>query len=352
MICDKQPFLFSYLHWCLSLIHQVMKLTVNKILLGVLETMMPGVRIWLLEFITGGGRILTCVHSFVRAGLPYPSYSSCFAGMFLNWIFVLCIGCLHQSNGDSQNSPSDTIEGWGTQNYAWCCKRTWGPGLYRRAGITMARDVPSSSFFFACYTLLQQLYPNQNFMAGCLPAIPATVLVTPMDIIKTHLQVWTHFGTTLSFSIFCVVYIMYYRLYSCVVVRSIKGVQVDWWELLLEHIWSRQMKVFLLCTEVPIFMVLSVIVLEDLNHPMYPFLGRYNILDCSLVNPLLFVFQWICLLWMILIWYHLWTLDNLNRFFFTLQEFVLLDDGICRCIVRSKLMMYWTPFLELSSMLV
>jgi hypothetical protein len=32
-----------------------MKLTVNEMLLGVLETMMPGARIWLLEFIAGGG---------------------------------------------------------------------------------------------------------------------------------------------------------------------------------------------------------------------------------------------------------------------------------------------------------
>jgi len=32
-----------------------MKLTVNEMLLGVLETMMLGARIWLLEFIAGGG---------------------------------------------------------------------------------------------------------------------------------------------------------------------------------------------------------------------------------------------------------------------------------------------------------
>ncbi len=103
---------------------------------------------------------------------------------------------------------------------------------------------------------------------------------------------------------------------------------------------SRQMRVFLLCSQVPIFLALSIIVLEDLNHPMYPFLGRQNILDCSLVNPLLFVFQWICLSWMILIWCHLWTIDNVDGFFFTLREFVLLDDDICRCIVRSK----WVRF--------
>jgi hypothetical protein len=167
--------------------------------------------------------------------------------MFLNWIFVLCIDCLHQSNGNSQSSPSNTSEGWGTQNYVWCCKRTWGPGSLQRSRHHYGPRCPSSAIFFACYTLLQQLYPNQNFMAECLAAIPATVLVTSMDIIKTRLQVWTHFGTTLSFSIFCVVfivcadyqheclYIMRYRLYSCVVVRNINGVQVDWWKLLLEH---------------------------------------------------------------------------------------------------------------------
>jgi hypothetical protein len=56
-------------------------------------------------------------------------------------------------------------------------------------------------------------------------------------------------------------------------------------------VWYRQMRVFLLRSQVPIFLALSIIVLEDLKHPMYPFLGRQNILDCSLVNPLLFVFQ-------------------------------------------------------------
>jgi hypothetical protein len=51
--------------------------------------------------------------------------------------------------------------------------------------------------------------------------------------------------------------------------------------------------------------------------------------------------QPICLLWIIFIQYHLWTIHNVNGFFFTLQEFILLDDGICKCIVRSK----WMRFL-------
>lgn len=62
-------------------------------------------------------------------------------------------------------------------------------GLYDGAGVTLARDVPSSAIFFAIYTLLRGLYPEQSFLAGSIAAIPATVLVTPMDIIKTRLQV-------------------------------------------------------------------------------------------------------------------------------------------------------------------
>lgn len=34
---------------------QAMKLTVNEALLSSLETMMPGARVWALEFIAGGG---------------------------------------------------------------------------------------------------------------------------------------------------------------------------------------------------------------------------------------------------------------------------------------------------------
>ena len=87
-----------------------------------------------------------------------------------------------------------------TQSKDGAPKNTWDvvkelgvKGLYEGAGVTMARDVPSSAIFFACYTLLRQLYPEQSFLAGCVAAIPATILVTPMDIIKTRLQVCTIF---------------------------------------------------------------------------------------------------------------------------------------------------------------
>ena len=62
-------------------------------------------------------------------------------------------------------------------------------GLYDGAGVTLARDVPSSAIFFAIYTLIRGVYPDQSFLAGSIAAIPATILVTPMDIIKTRLQV-------------------------------------------------------------------------------------------------------------------------------------------------------------------
>lgn len=39
----------------LSIWYQAMKLTVNEVLLEFLEALMPGTRIWALEFIAGGG---------------------------------------------------------------------------------------------------------------------------------------------------------------------------------------------------------------------------------------------------------------------------------------------------------
>lgn len=83
-----------------------------------------------------------------------------------------------------------------TQSKSGAPKNTWDVvkelgvgGLYHGAGMTLARDVPSSAIFFACYAVLRQLYPDQSFLAGCLAAIPATIFGTPMDIIKTRLQV-------------------------------------------------------------------------------------------------------------------------------------------------------------------
>jgi solute carrier family 25 aspartate/glutamate transporter 12/13 len=136
---------------------KAMKLTVNEMLLGVLETMMPGARIWLLEFIAGGGGGFSQV-------------------VFTNPMEIVKVRLQTQSKDGVPKTMVDVVRELGVL------------GLYRGVGITMARDVPSSAIFFACYTLLQQLYPDQNFMAGCLAAIPATVLVTPMDIIKTRLQ--------------------------------------------------------------------------------------------------------------------------------------------------------------------
>ncbi|CAM6050707.1 unnamed protein product [Sphagnum compactum] len=137
---------------------KAMKLTVNEMLLGVLETMMPGARIWLLEFIAGGGGRFSQV-------------------VFTNPMEIVKVRLQTQAKGGVPKTMFDVV------------RKLRVLGLYRGTGITMARDVPSSAIFFACYTLLQQLYPDQNFMARCLAAIPATVLVTPMDIIKTRLQV-------------------------------------------------------------------------------------------------------------------------------------------------------------------
>lgn len=50
----------------LSLWYQAMKLTVNEVLLEFLEALMPGTRIWALEFIAGGGGGASQVYTNLR----------------------------------------------------------------------------------------------------------------------------------------------------------------------------------------------------------------------------------------------------------------------------------------------
>lgn len=136
---------------------KAMKLTVNEALLSSLETMMPGARVWALEFIAGGGGGASQV-------------------VFTNPMEIVKVRLQTQKEG----SPKKAL---------WTIVKELGvKGLYDGAGVTLARDVPSSAVFFAIYTLLRGLYPDQSFLAGAIAAIPATVLVTPMDIIKTRLQ--------------------------------------------------------------------------------------------------------------------------------------------------------------------
>lgn len=137
---------------------QAMKLTVNELLLEMLESTFPGARIWALEFIAGGGGGFSQV-------------------LFTSPMEMIKVRLQTQSKDGAPQNAWGVIRNLGVQ------------GLYIGAGLTIARDVPSSAIFFSCYTLLRQLYPEHSLAAGCLAAIPATVLVTPLDIVKTRLQV-------------------------------------------------------------------------------------------------------------------------------------------------------------------
>jgi solute carrier family 25 aspartate/glutamate transporter 12/13 len=136
---------------------KAMKLTVNEALLSSLETMMPGARVWALEFIAGGGGGASQV-------------------VFTNPMEIVKVRLQTQKDGAPKKELWTIVKELGVK------------GLYDGAGVTLARDVPSSAIFFAIYTLLRGLYPDQSFLAGAIAAIPATILVTPMDIIKTRLQ--------------------------------------------------------------------------------------------------------------------------------------------------------------------
>ncbi|XP_073386894.1 uncharacterized protein [Physcomitrium patens] len=137
---------------------KAMKLTVNEALLSSLETMMPGSRLWALEFIAGGGGGASQV-------------------VFTNPMEIVKVRPQTQEEGAPKKSFWSIVKELGVT------------GLYEGASVALARDVPSSAIFFATYTLLRQLYTEQSFLAGAIAAIPATILVTPMDIIKTRLQI-------------------------------------------------------------------------------------------------------------------------------------------------------------------
>ncbi|KAH7287113.1 hypothetical protein KP509_32G038700 [Ceratopteris richardii] len=129
-------------------------------IMGYLEQHIPGARIWALEFIAGGGGGFSQV-------------------LVTNPMEIVKLRLQIQSDVDSPKGLWETIQELGLT------------GLYSGSCITLARDVPSSAIFFACYALLLQLYPGQMFWAGFLAAIPATILVTPFDVIKTRLQMET-----------------------------------------------------------------------------------------------------------------------------------------------------------------
>merc|ERR1711915_209151 len=70
-------------------------------------------------------------------------------------------------------------------------------GLYKGSAACFLRDIPFSAIFFPAYAHFKHLLadasaqnsPLSLLAAGGLAGIPASLLVTPADVIKTRLQV-------------------------------------------------------------------------------------------------------------------------------------------------------------------
>jgi solute carrier family 25 aspartate/glutamate transporter 12/13 len=73
------------------------------------------------------------------------------------------------------------------------------PGVYRGASACLLRDIPFSAIYFPSYTACKNLLveqratgkptPSDLLLAGTLAGVPAALLTTPADVIKTRLQV-------------------------------------------------------------------------------------------------------------------------------------------------------------------
>ena len=124
----------------------------------MLESQMPGARVWALELLAGGGGGLSQI-------------------VVTNPMEIVKVRLQTQAKDVKQKNSLDLIKELGVR------------GLYNGSALTLARDIPSSAVFFALYTAMKQVYPDQTFVAGFVAAIPATILVTPFDVVKTRLQV-------------------------------------------------------------------------------------------------------------------------------------------------------------------
>ncbi|GAQ90346.1 Mitochondrial substrate carrier family protein [Klebsormidium nitens] len=135
---------------------KAIKLTVNDLLMGVLESYVPGMRPWILEPIAGSGGGMAQV-------------------LFTNPMEMVKIR-QQMRRGGAPKSALAVVRELGVA------------GLYRGSAATLLRDIPYSAMFFGIYVYLKQAFPEQPFVAAGLAAVPAAFLCTPMDVVKTRIQ--------------------------------------------------------------------------------------------------------------------------------------------------------------------
>ena len=112
--------------------------------------------------------------------------------LYIGWLVQIRLQCAGQYSTPVTDTPGSVYRALGRRNL----------GL----GLTACclRDVPFAMFYFPAYAHLKSRLaddtgynsPSSIFLAGALASAPAAVLVTPMDMIKTRIQVVRRPGQT------------------------------------------------------------------------------------------------------------------------------------------------------------
>jgi solute carrier family 25 aspartate/glutamate transporter 12/13 len=120
------------------------------------------------------------INNYVSSKLEETNYNKILSGSLAGMSQVVITNPIErikiQYQMNYQNNILDTIKTIGGFRQ-----------LYKGSSLCLLRDIPFSGIYFPTYNYCKK-YTNNSFFSGMISAIPASYLVTPVDVIKTRYQ--------------------------------------------------------------------------------------------------------------------------------------------------------------------